>query len=196
MAKVTEVYLIDDITGDRIEEGGTVEFGLDGKSYEIDLHDKHAEALRTALAGFIAAARRVATEKGVSTARKAPSGGSDREFNQAVRAWARENGIEVSERGRIKQEVLDQYNERDLRRPEPPTTDEAPAAPSGDDETTQTPQDPQTPMTDNPDAEDAPDSDDRVLAWWTGVLKNKRPTRGKVTGPMRERYRAEVLNPQ
>ena len=56
MAQIREIRLIDDLDGDTADE--TVEFGIDGKNYEIDLSKSNAEKLRDALASYVAAARR------------------------------------------------------------------------------------------------------------------------------------------
>ena len=110
MAQKVVVSLVDDLDGGRAEE--TVVFGLDGKTYEIDLSESNATKLRDALAEYAVVARRVT---GRSQARKAGTGSSspaiDREQNQAVREWARGNGFNVSERGRIPSDVLEAYNQ-------------------------------------------------------------------------------------
>lgn len=108
MAQQVLVSLIDDLDGQVANE--TVEFGLDGKSYEIDLSSENADKLRDALAAYITAARRPA----VGARRHSGSGAgrrsaSEREQNQAIREWARKQGLEVSERGRISAEVLEAY---------------------------------------------------------------------------------------
>ena len=113
MAQIREVRLIDDLDGEAADE--TIEFGIDGKNYEIDLSKENAGKLRDALASFVAAARR-------SGGRRRSGGGSgasgaasrrpsiDREQNQAIRDWARKRGMKVSDRGRIPAEVLEAYH--------------------------------------------------------------------------------------
>jgi hypothetical protein len=104
--------LIDDINGQSADESLT--FGLDGVHYEIDLTSKNATKLRDALAPFAAAGTKVG-RGGVGAARgregrgRAPAR-SDREVNQAIRDWAKSKKIEVSDRGRIKQEIVDRFN--------------------------------------------------------------------------------------
>lgn len=113
MAQKVLVSLVDDLDGSEAEE--TVEFGLDGVSYEIDLSSDNAEELRDALAQYVEHARRSGGRKRVGRpAVKAPgrSATVDREQNQAIRAWARKNGYEVSDRGRIPSEVVDAYHKR------------------------------------------------------------------------------------
>ena len=110
VAQIREIRLIDDLDGDTAEE--TVEFGIDGKNYEIDLSKKNAGQLRDALAAYVAAARRVGGRRRggtSSTGARRPS--IDREQNQAIREWARKRGMKVSDRGRIPAEVLEAYHQ-------------------------------------------------------------------------------------
>ena len=105
MAQRVQVMLIDDI--DKSEGAETVTFGLDGVTYEIDLSAKNAAALRDALAPWVGHGRRVpGRSAGASRGRKAPSAGND---TAAVREWARANGHQVSERGRLSSTVLEAY---------------------------------------------------------------------------------------
>jgi hypothetical protein len=109
VAQKTVTYLVDDLEGGDAEE--TVKFGLDGVDYEIDLSEKNATALRESVARFVAAGRRVgrSTGKPVST-RGRGAAATDREQNKAIREWAKRKGITISERGRISQDVVDQYH--------------------------------------------------------------------------------------
>jgi hypothetical protein len=109
VAQKVQVILTDDVDGGEADE--TVQFALDGVSYEIDLSEDNAEALREALAPYVEAARRVG---GRSTRRtsapKAPARpASERVDLSDVRAWARENGYQVSDRGRVSSEVRAAY---------------------------------------------------------------------------------------
>jgi hypothetical protein len=110
MAQRVQVLLIDDIDGS--EGAETITFALDGVSYEIDLSAKNAGKLRDAFAVWVGSARKVG-RGGSSTAargsRRASRSGND---TAAVRAWAKENGYEVSERGRISREVMEAYAAR------------------------------------------------------------------------------------
>ena len=113
MAQKVTVSLIDDLDGDKADE--TVEFGIDGKSYEIDLSSSNADKLRDALASYVAAARRPGGRRrsgggaAASVAARRPS--VDREQNQAIRDWARKRGMKVSDRGRIPADVLEAYHQ-------------------------------------------------------------------------------------
>lgn len=105
------VVLEDDLEGGEAAE--TVKFGLDGVSYEIDLNSKNAKKLRDALQPFVAVARREgrgAVVPGGRTARRRGGAVSDREQNKAIREWARKAGKQVSDRGRIPQEIVDEYH--------------------------------------------------------------------------------------
>jgi hypothetical protein len=112
MAQKVTVSLVDDLDGSEAEE--TVEFGLDGASYQIDLSEDNAERLRDALAEYVDHARRSGGRKRGATrpapGRPARPATADREQNQAIRAWARKQGMKVSDRGRIPSEVIDAYN--------------------------------------------------------------------------------------
>jgi hypothetical protein len=113
MAQKVTVTLVDDLDGSTAEE--TVEFGLDGVAYQIDLSDDNATKLRDALAEFVAGARRAGGRKrgaGRPAGTKARPASADREQNQAIREWARKQGHKVSDRGRIPAEVLEAYHQQ------------------------------------------------------------------------------------
>ena len=102
MAKQVITLLTDDLDGGEADR--TVEFGLDGVNYTIDLSEKNAGKLRKALDPYLNVATRVGRSGGTRgrAARAAPSTGrASRDQNQAIREWASKNGYEVSERGRI-----------------------------------------------------------------------------------------------
>lgn len=102
MAQKVQVVLIDDVDGG--EAGETVTFGLDGVTYEIDLSAEHAGQLRDSLAGWVASGRRV-SGRSKSGTRKVNSG----DDTAAIRNWAKENGHQVSERGRISANIREAY---------------------------------------------------------------------------------------
>lgn len=112
MAQQVTVTLVDDLDGSEAEE--TVEFGLDGAFYEIDLSEDNAERLRDSLGEYVEHARRAGGRKraGRPAGRAPRTASADREQNQAIREWARKQGMNVSERGRIPKEVTDSYNAR------------------------------------------------------------------------------------
>ena len=107
MAQRVNVVLVDDIDGNDASE--TVSFALDGVDYEIDLSDQHAGDLRDALALYIGHGRRTGGRRRSgrkSSASAATDGGPSA---ADIRAWARENGYEVPERGRVSAEVREAY---------------------------------------------------------------------------------------
>jgi nucleoid-associated protein Lsr2 len=106
MAQRVQVVLVDDLDHGKADE--TVIFGLDGTTYEIDLSKKNAAKMRDALAQYVGAGRRVAGRRSGGRARGRARSGSD---SADIRAWAKENGYEVSERGRISAEIRAAYNE-------------------------------------------------------------------------------------
>ena len=102
MAQRTQVLYIDDIDGSPAD--GTVVFGLDGTTYEIDLSKKHADQLAKVIGPYIEAARKVpASRRSATRSRPARHNQSD------VRAWARDQGLKVSDRGRIPSDLLARY---------------------------------------------------------------------------------------
>jgi len=111
MAQKTLVEVTDDITGET--GASTVSFGLDGATYEIDLTDANAEALRSALSGYIASARRVKAN-GKDNGRGRSTGTSDRQRTAAIREWARQQGREVNERGRLPLELVKAFEAQGL----------------------------------------------------------------------------------
>ena len=112
MAKQVITVLTDDLDGGDADR--TVEFGLDGVNYTIDLSDKNVGRLRRALDPYIEKAVRVrrGTASGRITSRNgaAQSGPSRRDQNQAIREWAKKNGHDVSDRGRIPSGVVEAFN--------------------------------------------------------------------------------------
>lgn len=103
MAKTTVVTITDDIDGS--EGAETVSFSFGGQSYEIDLGKKNLDKFRTGLQPFIDSGRRV----GRQGAARATRGRTSRKDSSAIRAWAAEQGLSVSERGRIPAAVVAQY---------------------------------------------------------------------------------------
>ena len=112
MAKQVITLLTDDLDGGEAER--TVEFGLDGVNYTIDLSEKNAGKLRKVLDPYLEKAVRVG--RGTATGRIASRGSaaqpsrSSRDQNQAIREWAKKNGHEVSDRGRIPTGVVEAFH--------------------------------------------------------------------------------------
>ena len=104
MAQKITVALEDDLTGGPAQE--TVRFAFAGTDYEIDLNAKNAAALRKQFAPYIEHARRA----GRAQARRAGRTVASRQRSGDIRAWAKEHGLTVSERGRIPASVVAQYH--------------------------------------------------------------------------------------
>jgi hypothetical protein len=102
MAQRVEVQLTDDLDGVDIPvgKGQTVAFGLDGKLYEIDLSNKNATAFRKVLAPYVDAGRLLRNTRGARVTRTHI--GAD---NHTIKQWARSNGYQVNDRGRIPKEI-------------------------------------------------------------------------------------------
>lgn len=108
MAQKVSVQLIDDIDG--TEATQTVSFSLHNRAYEVDLNDAHAAELEDTLDKFIKAARRVGSGSTPRTTRaRRSSGGGSNSDSAKVREWAKSQGIEVNERGRLPKSIVDQY---------------------------------------------------------------------------------------
>jgi nucleoid-associated protein Lsr2 len=103
MAQKITVALEDDLDGGPADE--TVRFGIGGTEYEIDLSKRNAATFRRQLAPFIEHARKV----GRGARRRPGRTASSRERSADIRAWAKDQGIAVSERGRIPASVVEQY---------------------------------------------------------------------------------------
>jgi hypothetical protein len=103
VAQKIQTLFIDDLDGSTAE--GTVRFGLDGTEYEIDLNEEHAKELREALARYVSAARRGSgvARRPARTGRRAPASGLN---TTEVREWAKAQGIEVKDRGRVPAELV------------------------------------------------------------------------------------------
>jgi hypothetical protein len=103
MAQKIQTLFIDDLDGSEAE--GTVRFGLDGTEYEIDLNAEHAQALRDALTRYVASARRSGSgaRRPVRNGRRASASGLN---STEVREWAKAQGIDVKDRGRVPAELV------------------------------------------------------------------------------------------
>ncbi|MBY0178138.1 MULTISPECIES: histone-like nucleoid-structuring protein Lsr2 [Curtobacterium] len=112
MAQKVTVQLVDDLDDSPIAagDGRTVEFAFDGSSYEIDLSNDNVDKFRDAISDYIAAARKTAGRRTGSTGKSpsAPKRGNSEELGK-IREWAKENGYEVSSRGRISTQVQEAY---------------------------------------------------------------------------------------
>jgi hypothetical protein len=103
----TKTVLIDDMDGG--EADVTIAFIVNGDAYSLDLSKKNADKFNKALEPFIEAAQ------GQSRARLVDTEVAAFELRSAIREWARKRGLEVSERGRIPQDIVDAYNKTHKR---------------------------------------------------------------------------------
>lgn len=106
VAQKVQVLLVDDIDGGEADE--TVTFALDGKTYEIDLTTANADKLRGLLDPYVKGGRRTGgrASGGRGKARAASGGSQD---TAQIRAWAKENGYEVNDRGRVPASIREAY---------------------------------------------------------------------------------------
>ncbi|MDL2075286.1 Lsr2 family protein [Streptomyces sp. GXMU-J15] len=106
MAQKVQVLLVDDLDGGEADE--TVTFALDGKTYEIDLTTANADKLRSLLEPYVKGGRRTGgrASGGRGKARAASGGSQD---TAQIRAWAKENGYEVNDRGRVPASIREAY---------------------------------------------------------------------------------------
>ncbi|GAA5032360.1 Lsr2 family protein [Microbacterium fluvii] len=111
MARRIVHQLVDDIDGTLLEvgDGETVLFSLDGIAYEIDLTDQRAGELRAALAPYVTAGRRVSSGARATAAPSAKRRRTGQQDYGPIREWAKKNGYQVSERGRVPASVIEAY---------------------------------------------------------------------------------------
>jgi hypothetical protein len=107
VAQRVNVVLTDDIEGTTIQpgKGETISFALDGLSFEIDLTNRNAAGLRKALAPYVDAGRVMKGKRG-RVAKRTRVGADPR----TIKEWARANGYEVKDRGRLPQQIVDAFN--------------------------------------------------------------------------------------
>ncbi|MFV0426330.1 MAG: Lsr2 family protein [Beutenbergiaceae bacterium] len=103
MAQKIQMLLIDDLDGSEAKE--TISFAVDGVSYEIDLNEGNAADLREAFARWTGHARKAGRH---STGRRSAASNRNNDTG-AVREWARANGYQVSDRGRVSAEIREAY---------------------------------------------------------------------------------------
>jgi Lsr2 len=110
VAKQVITVLTDDLDGGDADR--TIEFGLDGVSYTIDLSEKNAGKLRKALDPYLSVASRVGRTGGSGriSSRAVQPARANRDQNQAIREWAVKNGYEVSDRGRIPSSIVEAFH--------------------------------------------------------------------------------------
>jgi hypothetical protein len=112
MAQKTIVTLVDDLTGEVAENITTVELALDGRAYELDLTEENSAKLHDALSQYVNAARKIGgqrrsgtrPDRGIKSTSRTT--GYNRETLKSIREWAKKNGHNVSDRGRLPAEVV------------------------------------------------------------------------------------------
>ena len=104
MAQKVSVVLEDDLTGGPAVQ--TIRFAFEGTDYEIDLNAKNAARFGKQLAPYLEHARRA----GRAHSRRSGRIAANRQRSGDIRAWAKEHGLAVSERGRIPASVVEQYD--------------------------------------------------------------------------------------
>ena len=107
MARQVQVLLIDDI--DQTPAERNVAFSLEGENYEIDLSQGNIDKLHAALEPFVKNARKVRGARRRGAARRGGSGGGGGNRSAMIREWAREQGMQVSARGRVAAEIVEAY---------------------------------------------------------------------------------------
>lgn len=113
MAKETVTRLLDDME-DGVEADLTIEFGLEGKRYEMELSNANALKLRSLLSPWIANARPAGRRtrnitRSTKTASEGPLADYSKDQRAAVRTWAMAQGMQVSPRGRISADIVKAY---------------------------------------------------------------------------------------
>lgn len=110
--EITDVQLIDDIDGSPAT--ATIKFTFDGQNYIIDLSEANAAAFNEALAPYVEHARRARRARRAPANKRKSRSSSEaarvkRQKNAEIRAWALENGVTVSKRGQLGQDIIAAY---------------------------------------------------------------------------------------
>ena len=113
MAQKVSVELVDDLDGTATRGIRTVEFSLDGVGYEIDLTEPNANRLRQVMAEYVASARRTGGRRkhSPSSPKQPARPTANPEQSRAIRDWARRNGFDLADRGRIPTNVIDAFEQ-------------------------------------------------------------------------------------
>jgi hypothetical protein len=118
VAQRIRTFLIDDLSGEELENGETIQFAWKHTTYEVDLSDENAEAFQRTIAPWIAISRRIGGRVPKAHALQPDRGPAviDSAQRASIREWANEQGFTVSKRGRISQDILDAYQARFARK--------------------------------------------------------------------------------
>ncbi|MET8679255.1 Lsr2 family protein [Streptomyces sp. NPDC004647] len=107
MAQKVQVLLVDDLDGGEADE--TVTFALDGKTFEIDLTTSNADKLRGLLEPYAKSGRRTGGRAAAGRSKVRSASGGSGQDTAKIRAWAKENGYSVNDRGRVPAEIREAY---------------------------------------------------------------------------------------
>jgi hypothetical protein len=107
VAQKVQVLLVDDLDGGEADE--TVTFALDGVTYEIDLTTANADKLRGLLNPYTDSGRRTGGRAGRGRTKAVRGGGASGPDTAKIRAWAKEKGYEVNDRGRVPATIREAY---------------------------------------------------------------------------------------
>ncbi|MFC5723726.1 Lsr2 family protein [Streptomyces gamaensis] len=107
MAQKVQVLLVDDLDGGEAHE--TVTFALDGKSYEIDLNTENADKLRGLLEPYAKSGRRTGGRASAARGKVRAAATAGSPDTAKIRAWAKKEGYNVNDRGRVPAEIREAY---------------------------------------------------------------------------------------
>lgn len=110
MGKRVVEILVDDLTGEESDKVETITYSLDGTTYEIELTPKNADKFRGLFQEYIAVSRKQGGRRSSGGTRRGGGSGRTKDELAAIREWATANGHEVSERGRIKSDIIEAYD--------------------------------------------------------------------------------------
>ena len=109
MAQKVQITLLCDLDDGNVEADETLEFGLGGASYEVDVCGKHAQQVRDGLQPFVVHGRKTSAASSSSSRRRSGRAAAGRDQTTGIRAWAKDEGIKVNDRGRIPASVVKEY---------------------------------------------------------------------------------------
>ncbi len=108
MAQKVQITLLCDLDDGNVEAEETLHFGLADTTYEVDVCGNHAQQIRDGLQPFVAHARK-SSSAGSSNRRRTGRSAAGRDQTAGIRAWAKDKGIQVNDRGRIPASVVKEY---------------------------------------------------------------------------------------
>ena len=109
MAQKVQITLLCDLDDGNVEAEETLHFGLADITYEVDVCGNHAQQIRDGLQPFVAHARKSSSASSSSSRRRPGRSAAGRDQTAGIRAWAKDKGIQVNDRGRIPASVVKEY---------------------------------------------------------------------------------------